>query len=209
MSGCCVRFIHPQGFLGTGVGHIATVRIEIRDAIEEDLPGVVELWERLAEHHEKLSDKFELAWDSKRHWRAYLEKRFAEISTKLIVAEEEGDIVGFMLCMLSPNVPIFKERKIGIIADVYVLEERRRKGVARKMLDVAVRWFKKNKVRSVQLGVAHDNMEGRAVWRSMGFEPYMITKRLDLDEMASASQRSMVKRLVTTKNIKRKKVFRR
>ncbi len=124
------------------------------------------------------------------------------------MAEEDGDIVGFMLCMLSPNVPIFKERKIGIIADVYVLEERRRKGVARKMLDVAVRWFRKNKVRSVQLGVAHDNMEGRAVWRSMGFEPYMITKRLDLDKLDRAPPKTTVKRLVTTKNVKRKRVFR-
>jgi len=169
---------------------------------------VVELWEKLAKHHERLSDRFELAWDSKRHWRAYLEKRFSEISTKLIVAEEAGNIVGFMLCMLSPNVPIFKERKIGIIADVYVLEERRRKGVARKMLDVAVRWFKKNKVRSVQLGVAHDNMEGRAVWRSIGFEPYMITKRLDLDKFGSAPRKAKVKRLVITKSRKRKRVFR-
>jgi ribosomal protein S18 acetylase RimI-like enzyme len=194
--------------LGTGVGQIATVRIEIRDAVEKDLPEVVELWEKLAKHHERLSDRFELAWDSKRHWRAYLEKRFSEISTKLIVAEEAGNIVGFMLCMLSPNVPIFKERKIGIIADVYVLEERRRKGVARKMLDVAVRWFKKNKVRSVQLGVAHDNMEGRAVWRSIGFEPYMITKRLDLDKFGSAPRKAKVKRLVITKSRKRKRVFR-
>lgn len=169
---------------------------------------MVELWEKLAKHHERLSDRFELAWDSKRHWRAYLEKRFSEISTKLIVAEEAGNIVGFMLCMLSPNVPIFKERKIGIIADVYVLEERRRKGVARKMLDVAVRWFRKNKARSVQLGVAHDNMEGRAVWRSIGFEPYMITKRLDLDKFGSAPRKTKVKRLVITKSRKRKRVFR-
>lgn len=169
---------------------------------------MVDLWEQLAKHHQKLSDRFELAWDSKRHWRAYLEKRFAEISTKLIVAEEEGEIVGFMLCMLSPNVPIFKEKKIGLISDVYVREGRRRKGVAKKMLDVAVRWFRKNKVRSVQLGVAHDNMEGRAVWRSMGFEPFMITKRLDLEMMERVPKEPKVKRLVASKSVKRKRVFR-
>ncbi len=137
----------------------------------------------LARHHEDISNDFTLAWDGKRKWARYLRDKFEEISTKLIVAEENGKIVGFMLCLLSPNVPVFKERKIGAISDVFVLEERRRKGVAKKMLDVAVKWFKKNKVRSVRLGVAHDNLEARAVWRRMGFEPYMIFKQLDLNRM--------------------------
>lgn len=104
-----------------------------------------------------------------------------------------------MLCLLSPNAPVFKERKIGVISDVYVLEERRRKGVTRKMLDVAIRWFRKNKVRSVQLGVAHYNLEARAVWRNLGFEPYMLYKRLDLDKLDRSPARMRVKRLVTTR----------
>ena len=166
-----------------GVGHIATIHIDIRDATADDLTSVVNLWGMLARHHEDISNDFTLAWNGKRKWAKYLEDKFDEISTKLIVAEEDGKAVGFMLCLLSPNTPVFKERKIGVISDVFVLEERRRKGVAKKMLDVAVKWFKKNKVRSVRLGVANDNLEARAVWRRMGFEPYMIYKRLDLDKM--------------------------
>ncbi len=158
---------------------------------------MVRLWEMLARHHEEVSDQFRLAWDSRRNWEKYLRKKFSEVSTKLVVAEEDGKVVGFMLCLLSPNAPIFKERKIGVISDVFVLEERRRKGVASKMLDVAIRWFRKNKVRSVQLGVAHQNMEARAVWRNLGFEPYMIYKRLDLDLLDKRSGRTVVKRMVT------------
>lgn len=86
-----------------------------------------------------------------------------------------------MLCMLSPNVPVYKERKIGVVSDVYVKEERRRKGVGKKMLDVAVKWFRKNKVMSVRLNVAAENLEARAAWRKLGFEPFMMDKRLDLD----------------------------
>ena len=134
----------------------------------------------LAKHHERLSDGFSLSLDSKRKWSRYLHDKFDEISTKLVVAEEEGEIVGFMLCLLEPNVPVFKERKIGVISDVFVEEQRRRKGVAEKMLDFAAKWFKKNKVRTVRLNVAADNLEARAAWRMLGFEPFMIDKRLDL-----------------------------
>ena len=187
---------------------IANIIVTIRDATEDDLPAVVSLWGLLAKHHEDISDNFELAWDSKRKWGAYLERKFAEISTKLVVAEEEGKLVGFMLCMLSPNTPIFKERKIGVISDVYVLEELRRKGVANKMLDVALRWFKKNKVRSVQLAVAHDNLEARAVWRTLGFEPYMLYKRLDLEKLEDRPKPKRAKRIVKTKKSKRRSGFR-
>lgn len=170
--------------------------------MEADLPSVVGLWEMLAKHHEKVSYHFHLAWDSKRKWEKYLEKKFSEVSTKLIVAEEDEQIVGFMLCLLSPNAPVFKERKIGVISDVFVLKERRRKGVTRKMLDVAIRWFRKNKVRSVQLGVAHYNMEARAAWRNLGFEPYMIYKRLDLDRLEKEpSGGKKVKKLVKRKKL--------
>ncbi|MBN1677481.1 MAG: GNAT family N-acetyltransferase [Candidatus Thermoplasmatota archaeon] len=163
---------------------------------------MVRLWEMLAKQHEEASDHFQLAWDSKRNWAKYLEKKFSEISTKLIVAEEDGEVVGFMLCLLSPNAPIFKERKIGVISDAFVLRERRGKGVTSKMLDVAVRWFRKNKVRTVQLGVAHCNMEGRAVWRSLGFEPYMLYKRLDLGKLEERTSGKSVRKLVKRKKIR-------
>ena len=186
---------------------IDKIKISIREATEDDLPEVVELWGMLARHHETISDDFKLAWDSKRKWADYLERKFSEISTKLVVADEDGDLVGFMLCLLSPNTPIFKERKIGVITDVYVQEAFRRKGVTNKMLDVAVKWFKKNKVRSVQLAVAHDNLEARAVWRSLGFEPYMIYKRLDVEKLESQPKAKRAKRMVKTKKVKKKSGF--
>lgn len=190
---------------GNEVGHIAKIRIEVREGTEDDLVEVVDLWELLAKHHEQISEDFSLAWDGKRKWSKYLRAKFGEISTKLIVAEEDGKIVGFLLCLLSPNTPVFKERKVGIISDVFVLEERRRKGVARKMLDVAVKWLRKNKVRTLQLGVAHDNLEARAAWRTIGFEPYMIYKRLDLDRFPGKRPDRIRRKIVRQKGAKKRR----
>ena len=158
----------------------------------------------LAEHHARLSDRFSLALDGKRRWSRYLREKFSEISTKLVVAEENGRIVGFMLCLLEPNTPVYKEKKIGVISDVYVKEERRRKGLAKKMFDFAVKWLKKNKVRTVRLNVAADNLEARAVWRMLGFEPFIIDKRLDLSDYPKRIVRSRPVRVVHTKTKKRR-----
>lgn len=121
------------------------------------------------------------------------------------MAEENGKTIGFMLCLLSPNVPVYRERKVGVISDVFVREARRRKGVAKKMFALAVKWFKKNKVRSVQLAVAHDNMEARVAWRQLGFEPYMLYKRLDLDGLDESSLTDPQRTVLRKKKLKMKK----
>ena len=183
---------------------IAKIRIEIREARKEDLDAVSDLWEELAKYHERLSDDFELAWDSRRKWAKYLKQKFSEISTKLIVASEGDRVVGFALCLLSPNVPVYKERKIGVISDVLVREERRRKGVMKKMLDMAVKWFAKNRVKTIQLSVAAANTEAREIYANMGFTPFMIHKRIDLAKYREPRPRVEVKRPRSGKLIRRK-----
>lgn len=182
---------------------VEKILIEVRDATKDDLDDVANLWEKLAKHHQDLSGDFALAWDSKRRWSTYLREKFAEISTKLIVAEEGDEIVGFMLCMLSPNIPIYKERKLGIISDAYVQEERRKRGVANKMFDVALKWFNKNKVKTVELRVAMINPEAQAVWKSLGFTHFMIYERLYPDKLPRKPVPKVRKRVVKKKAKKR------
>lgn len=158
------------------------IQIKIRDATEKDLRGVVKLWEMLVEHHRSHSDNFRLARDGKRKWEKYLRERFEEISTKLIVAEEEGELVGFMLCLMQPQEPVFAEKAIGLISDAYVRREWRKKGVTKEMLRVALRWFSKNKLKTVEVSVAAANLEGRTAWAQLGFKPFVVRKRLDLDK---------------------------
>jgi len=184
------------------------ILIEVRDATRKDLKGVTDLWTDLAEHHSKLSDHFALAWDSRIRWSRYLAAKFKEISTKLVVAEEDGKIVGFMLCLLSPNVPVYAERKIGVISDVYVLPERRKKGVTKLMFDHAVKWFRKNKVRSIQLGVAAANPDALAVWRSLGFEPFMMYERLDISRVPEGRLRLASRKLIRKKKVTKAKGLR-
>jgi L-amino acid N-acyltransferase YncA len=158
------------------------VRIEIREATEDDLDDIVDLWELLVEHHQAYSEHFKLARDGRRKWSAYLEEKFSEKSTKLIVADEDGELVGFMLCLMSPGRPIFSEKTVGVVSDAYVVKHRRMKGVMREMLVVALRWFHKNKIKAAEVNVSAANLEARSAWAQLGFKPLMVRKRLLLDD---------------------------
>lgn len=181
------------------------VQIRIREAHEDDLDDVACLWEELVDHHREYSDHFELSRDGRDIWERYLRERFAERSTKLIVAEEDdGRLVGFMLCLLDPSKPIFKQRVVGVIPDAYVARSRRKKGVMKEMLAVALRWFEKNKVRAVEVSVLSGNLEARTAWAQLGFKPFMIRKRLDLADgparmLIDGASKSPAKRVVRKK----------
>ena len=158
------------------------VNIGIRDGTRNDLESVVDLWEELWEHHNAYSDHFTLARDGRKKWTEYLHEKFSEPSTRLIVAEEDDDLVGFMLCLLNPGKPIFKEKAVGVISDAYVVKHRRKKGIMKEMLSVALRWFNKNRIRAVEVNVSVANQEARDAWNQLGFKPFMERKRLQLDD---------------------------
>jgi ribosomal protein S18 acetylase RimI-like enzyme len=189
-------------------GAPTTSKIEIREARIGDLGRVVDLWEEMAEHHSRLSHHFTVSEDGRERYSKYLARKFSEKSTKLVVATNGHEVIGFMLCMLSPNVPVFKERTVGLVSDVYVLREFRMKGVAKEMLKYGLRWFKKNKVTSVQLNVAAANFEARSAWAQMGFKPLMITKRLDLGKFPAttmlAEEPLVIKKKVVKKSGEKK-----
>ncbi|HIH01612.1 TPA: GNAT family N-acetyltransferase [Thermoplasmata archaeon] len=84
---------------------------------------------------------------------------------------------------------MFAEKAIGLISDAYVRKEWRKKGVTKEMLRVALRWFSKNKLKTIEISVAAANLEGRAAWAQLGFKPFVVRKRLELDK--SHAQRLM------------------
>ena len=182
---------------------MATVRIEIREARIDDLGEIVELWQQMIDHHTRLSPHFTLSEDGRDRYSKYLARKFSEKSTKLLVASQGGKLVGFMLCLLSPNVPVFRERTIGVVSDVYVEPSLRKKGVTKEMLKVALRWFHKNKVSTVQLSVAAANLEARAAWGQMGFKPHMMMKRLDMDKYPATKMVSEEPKVIRKKVVKR------
>jgi hypothetical protein len=73
------------------------------------------------------------------------------------------------------------------------------------MLKVGLRWFRKNKVATVQLSVAAANLEARAAWGQLGFKPHMMLKRLELDKFPATQMLSDEPKVVRKKVVKRKK----
>lgn len=81
--------------------------------------------------------------------------------TTSIVAEENGKVIGAILCG--------HDGRRGCFYHVCVKEEHRKRGVGKKMVEAAMEALKKEKISKVNLIAFQTNQVGNRFWSSMGW----------------------------------------
>jgi GNAT superfamily N-acetyltransferase len=101
-------------------------------------------------------------------------------NTKIIIAEKNKKIIGYFMGAIekAPSYVISKE--IGVIFDAFIEKEYRNKGVGKKIFKELLKWFKKKKVKHIELTVDARNKIGLSAWKRFGFFDFRLKMRLDL-----------------------------
>jgi ribosomal protein S18 acetylase RimI-like enzyme len=86
------------------------------------------------------------------------------------VAEENGEIVGYIGFLIWTNISYFKIRKYGYIDEIVVDKKHRKTGIARQLLDFTEELFRKRGIRYIQLRVELKNEIAQKAWEKMGFK---------------------------------------
>lgn len=154
----------------------------IRRASPSDIPSVATLWMMMMREHESFDPRLQLGDDPRRAYSDQLGEMLNCPDNALFVAEDEGVITGYVLALLLPNPPVFKEKRYGFIAEMVVDPTSRRSGTGRELWERATRWFRRKGVHSVQLNVSPYNEAGMAFWSSLGFRDFLKIQWCDLDE---------------------------
>jgi ribosomal protein S18 acetylase RimI-like enzyme len=80
----------------------------------------------------------------------------------------QGKRSGFILYGVEPHR--FLPRKTGIVYELYVDPGMRRRGVARRAAEIAIRELQRHGPSKIQLEVVEGNEGAAALWKSLGFE---------------------------------------
>ena len=152
----------------------------VRVATKRDLDRVAYLWIELMEFHVRLSRQFDYNKDFRRGYMKFIAKALANRKGRVFVATKEDEMIGYLFCQIVKNQGPFKEKWIGIIHDAFIKEGHRRKGIASRMTDEALAWFRENDVSVVQVGMAANNAIAKQVWAKLGFEPHLIQSRMTI-----------------------------
>lgn len=100
--------------------------------------------------------------------REFLNERLRQGDSLLFIAEAGGRAVGFT--QLYPSFSSVSMARIFILNDLFVLPEARRSGVARLLLDAAVRHGREAGAIRLSLSTALTNTAAQALYASAGWE---------------------------------------
>lgn len=124
----------------------------IRTMTINDYEGVYQLWKQIKGFGIRSID------DSREGLERFLKRN----PTTSIVAEEEGEIVGSILCG--------HDGRRGCLYHVCVAETHRMKGIGTQMVQMAMDALRKEEISQVCLIAFTDNMVGNQFWEQIGWK---------------------------------------
>jgi GNAT superfamily N-acetyltransferase len=156
----------------------------IRPATIKDGDAIERLWRHLVEYHVHLDNNLPgEARNGARRYARRLVERLDDTQTHTLVAEENGQVVGFALGAIVDLIPdVFDQEPSGFLADIYVDEAYRGQGIGRALVEAMTDWFRKQGVRYFEWNVAARNPDARAFWQAVGGQDVMVRMRAPLKD---------------------------
>jgi GNAT superfamily N-acetyltransferase len=151
----------------------------IRAAHREDMGAIARLWTELVHFHRAIDTRLPPpAPDGARRYAERLEDRLDDRFSRVLVAEQDGMIVGYVFGMVVDLMSdLFVHEACGFIADIYVADAHRQMGVGRALVGALTEWFAERGAQYYEWHVADRNHEAKAFWQALGGEAVLVRMR--------------------------------
>ena len=127
------------------------------------------LWKNFMKYNSDFNQSFAITKKATEVFSGEMLEKLKEYDSRLSVAESEGQLIGFCYSYISQKPKYFRLSKFGFIGDLYVMPEYRRGGVGKALVQDALDFFTKRKIKQIELLVAMKNENTIKFWESMGF----------------------------------------
>jgi ribosomal protein S18 acetylase RimI-like enzyme len=154
---------------------IVIKKMEIRKATKKDAEQIAKLYLQFWEVHKKINPLHQLDFIiNYKNCLKDVKKLVNYKSYKLYVAQENKEIVGFILFTIKKNPEGFKVRRYGFLEETAIDKKHRGKGIAKDLHNFALKYFKKKGLKYVSCSVEIDNVIAQKVWQKLGFKKVSI-----------------------------------
>jgi GNAT superfamily N-acetyltransferase len=160
--------------------------VQIRPAHESDIPELARLIAAIGAYHEAIDDRVRVDWDEIRdapNWLKLILNRDHHavwVAEHLAAGSGDGKLVGYLWVRLHRQRNGYLPKVTGYIANAFLEEAWRGKGLMKPMLELAYDWFRDKEITVVTLGVLHRNWIGSSAWYKLGFEAWNEERRIVL-----------------------------
>jgi len=148
----------------------ATVRLARR----EDGPELYHAWQALRQHYAATDPRIVPTPVSEGEFVAGLREMFARQTSVTFVAEDGGQLVGFISGSIEPNQPDRLPELHATVGYIYVEPEYRRTGLGRQLFQAVADWANRQEgISHFEMAVLASDDQAAAFWRTIGFSPFI------------------------------------
>ncbi|MEC1542124.1 GNAT family N-acetyltransferase [Bacillus subtilis] len=134
--------------------------MNIRQAKTSDAAALAPLFNQYREFYRQASDL--------QGAEAYLKARLENHESVILIAEENGEFIGFT--QLYPTFSSVSMKRIYILNDLFVVPYARTKGAGCRLLSAAKDYAEGNGAKCLTLQTEHHNRKGRSLYEQNGYE---------------------------------------
>jgi ribosomal protein S18 acetylase RimI-like enzyme len=148
-------------------------QLTIRLATINDLQAIAELFDQYRQFYEQTTD-VTLA-------KNFIAARLNKQDSVIFVAQNsDKNLIGF--CQIYPSFCSVAAAKIGVLYDLFVVENARKTGAGRALMLTAHEYAANNGMARLDLTTAKDNTKAQALYESLGWQRdevfYMYSKAI-------------------------------
>jgi len=161
--------------------------IVVRPAVPADLPSIARLGVMLVRiHHEFDTLRFIAATPAtERGYREFLGSQLSNADSVVLVAEQEGEVVGYTYAGLEGWDYMTLRAPAGMLHDILVDPAHRGFGIGHLLLDATIAELKLRGAPRVVLSTASENEGAQRMFAAAGFRRTMIEMTRELGDDAS------------------------
>jgi GNAT superfamily N-acetyltransferase len=154
----------------------------VRRAGRRDLDAIQSLWELLRELQVKADSRLAPAAAAERLVAEHREVVLADPNTSFLVAEEQGEVLGFLHAQIEQGDPIYALERYGTIVDLFVLELRRGEGIGEQLLQSCLEWFRSLNLQEYRISTPVHTPEAQRFLEKHGALPLFVVQAAPLGD---------------------------
>jgi GNAT superfamily N-acetyltransferase len=133
----------------------------------------------MRQHHDADAKRFIQVANPEAGYGKFLVSRIPDPDSLVLVAEDEGTVVGYLFADLEGTSWMDLRGPCGFVHDIYVNESARRRGAGRELMRAALEWFRSKGRSQVVLWTKTKNEHAQRLFATLGFRSTMIEMTLD------------------------------
>ena len=149
--------------------------MEIRFAVKEDVPGILQLLKQVgAVHHRGRPDIFRV--DAQKYGPSQVLSMLDKAETPIFVTVEDGNVLGYCFCQMKTYYrdSVICDHTTCYIDDLCVHENCRGKHIGKTLYEAVCRYAKSRDCASITLNVWSCNPSAMAFYEKLGLKPQKV-----------------------------------